>query len=580
MAPSPLPGSDLLTHNLLNNKPGQDSGSKDKSLVPNNGKPKSGGTRKPAPAAPAEEPEAESAAPPPPKPKAEPKVKLTDLEWSADKGFFNEKIKISASADLPPELKDITRIEFKVLALTPDGKREQVAKQDAHLKNGNASAEVTLFIPHYKKDGKSLSECDFIFTAKHRDSKEEESDPLPVKQPFATHVHWEKEDEWVGLPAKLLADTWLKDGEEVDVEVTSVLFRSVNTKVKAKGGKLEVPWTPCMCGIVPGADGNLPAKVEFFAEFKHAGEIAVPKKNFFAKVVAHTESHHFSKDYTWGAYSMHADFKQKIAKGAIEVDVHDTVMKAWPGYLVDMSGGGITGLAKGCPFADHRWGRIIGTGDVPTEYHDGKKWVAMPAAFVPADADFTVVGFIKAGGKFHQGGESSAIWPEQFTDYDFDSVKYKKQRADWKADTESRWSRKFVVRPKSCVQGITAGGCGYPVDVKLEMKQVTVWEKRTLALCNGKFRSNGGCYSLEDTDIEMVAHESGHMMGNPDEYVDGGIDATINGDGAVNGIDTTTVMGQSMQLVKKRHYGNFVTIVEKQVKDKAGKKIEFVAADI
>jgi hypothetical protein len=85
--------------------------------------------------------------------------------------------------------------------------------------------------------------------------------------------------------------------------------------------------------------------------------------------------------------------------------------------------------------------------------------------------------------------------------------------------------------------------------------------------------------ALEDPDISMAAHEIGHLVGMPDEYVDGAVDPNLNGDGAVKGIDETTIMGGRLNLVKKRHYANFSSVVEAQVEKKLGRKIGFHAAD-
>jgi hypothetical protein len=477
-------------------------------------------------------------------------------------------------------LEYITRVEFKVFALTPDGKREAIDKQDGHLKNGKASANATLFFPSYRKDGNLLSECKYVFTAKHRDSKEEESPTLPTRSPFATQVRWEKDENWYGLPIKLLAKTSLGEGEEVHVKIASENGLALDSKVKAKGGKLEVSWVPCMCGVSPDANGKFPDTVEYYAELSHGGEKAVPKKNFFLKVLGNTGYHTFSKDLRSEEYSTHAEFNQKLANGIVDVRVRRTIMKAWPGYLVNMKSAGISGKAGNCPFDGYRWGRILGTSELPNQYFDGKKWVNMPKGHVLLDKDVSVYGFIRAGLKFHLGGDSSAVWPEAFTEYDFDSETFTEKRKAWKADTDTRWSRKFLIRPKHCPKGIAGGGCGYPLDLNLELKRVEKWETLTIAVCNQHFRSNSGCFSLEDPDVQMAAHEVGHLLGFPDEYEGGGVDPAIQGDGAVNGIDDSTVMGSSMDKIKKRHYSNFAALVENQVTDKIGRKSQFDAADI
>lgn len=147
-------------------------------------------------------------------------------------------------------------------------------------------------------------------------------------------------------------------------------------------------------------------------------------------------------------------------------------------------------------------------------------------------------------------------------------------------DTERRWSRKFLIRPRPCCKGSARGGCGYPLDLEFEMKQIATWQEHSITICNGLFRSNAGCFSLEEPRVAMAAHEVGHLVGMPDEYVDGGIDPTLNGDGAIKGIDTTTLMGESLGGIKKRHYANFTTTVDTLIEPKTGRKPGFFPADI
>ncbi len=547
--------------------------------------PKMGGggiAKRPAPPPTPQEPDPEPLSPAAenPAPKDEPKVSLKNLAWSSPSVTLNEKSEVSLEADVPQSISHLTRIEMKAIAIPPNGKEEVVDRQEAFLKDGKARGQLTLFYPQHREGGALPASCKYVFSAKHKNSAEARSAALEAKQPFASQVRWEKPEEWFGHTIKLLANTCLKDGTEVTAKIASENGVALECKVKAAKGKLELPWTPCLCGVTAGADGKYPEKVEFYAELSYEGEKALPAGNFFLKAVGKTDSKSFSKDYTWGIFGVHSEFDQRLENGIADIQVRKTIMKAWPGYLVDMTAAGITGTAKGCPYEGNRWGRIIGAGDLPNQYHDGAKWKSMPAGFLPDDDMVSVYGFIKSGDKFKEGGEPASLWPEKFTEYDFDCAKYVRKRKDWIKDTDTRWSRKFLLRPKPCKHGTSTGGCGYPLDLKLELKKVDAWQAQTIAVCNGTFRSNAGCFSLEDPDINMVAHEVGHLVGMPDEYEGGGIDPAVNGDGAVNGIDTTTVMGNAMDKVKKRHYANFASMVGPQVGKKIGKDIAFMVGDL
>lgn len=114
-------------------------------------------------------------APPPPKPVAE----LSNPVWGADQGALNGKITISVQGTLPPEISHITRVTFTVFSTVQGVKPERVDTQDGHIRDGKASAEVTLWAPQAKdEDGKPVQKCEYYFTAKHRDSNELKSDPL------------------------------------------------------------------------------------------------------------------------------------------------------------------------------------------------------------------------------------------------------------------------------------------------------------------------------------------------------------------------------------------------------------------
>lgn len=139
-----------------------------------------GRARKPEPAPVEEEPP--EAAVEPAKAKAVTVVTLSNLAWGGEKPVFNGKITVSVQAEVPDEFAHLTRIEFKLIALPPNGKREEIRPvQSGHLVDGAAKAEVTLFIPEYREDGLPPEECKYAFSAKHAKSKEVESPPITAK---------------------------------------------------------------------------------------------------------------------------------------------------------------------------------------------------------------------------------------------------------------------------------------------------------------------------------------------------------------------------------------------------------------
>ncbi|MEO7424475.1 MAG: peptidoglycan-binding protein [Fibrobacteria bacterium] len=116
--------------------------------------------------------------PPPPKPE----ISLFNPQWGAPQGYFNQKISISVEGTLPPESSHLTRVTFTVSALLPNGKLDRIEAKDAHLVDGKAGAEVTLFTPNYRDAKGNLPlEGEYVFKAKHRDGKEVDSAKLPAK---------------------------------------------------------------------------------------------------------------------------------------------------------------------------------------------------------------------------------------------------------------------------------------------------------------------------------------------------------------------------------------------------------------
>lgn len=121
---------------------------------------------------------------PPEEPAKKPAVRLFNPLWGGARGVFNQKMDFSVEGELPPESSHLTRVSFTVHAVLPNGELERIAAMDGHLEGGKAKADTTLWTPNYRDaKGKSLENCNYVFRAKHRDSSELQSGPLPVGGP-------------------------------------------------------------------------------------------------------------------------------------------------------------------------------------------------------------------------------------------------------------------------------------------------------------------------------------------------------------------------------------------------------------
>jgi len=146
-------------------------------------KPKAGGggspKRKPEPVA---ESEIEQIPdnPPPPPPK-DPLVKVSNPKWFVESAQFEDTVSLSVDVFLPESLKDIKRVIVTVFALSPNGAKSQIKSRDLYVDEGKVQGDFVLHRPP-KQDNKEVESCPYVFTAKHRDSKEIESPRLPVKE--------------------------------------------------------------------------------------------------------------------------------------------------------------------------------------------------------------------------------------------------------------------------------------------------------------------------------------------------------------------------------------------------------------
>jgi hypothetical protein len=330
-----------------------------------------------------------------------------------------------------------------------------------------------------------------------------------------------------------------------------------------------------------GAGASALAQVEIEATSTNAAQITCATA-LQVRGRSDGASQHFSVNRTWGDAAKHqrfgADprFDQKVEKYRNLVNVTADILKAWGGTYITFKRIAGTPAAppaaggRGC-YGGYYWARnSTGVGMQPDQYHDGTNWVALPAGFRPGAADYFSIAFYKDGSTYKVPGAATLRYPDAFADYEFDSETYTNIRAGWAQRVHDTWSDQWALRRSACKSDKSVNCCKYSVDVKLTLNKVEAWSDKVIMVGAGDFRNNMSTFFLDSNRPATVPHEIGHLMDNPDEYVDGAVDVTISGDGANNGIDDDSIMGLNKSKVKKRHYHAFADMLQKIMKTAYG----------
>lgn len=393
---------------------------------------------------------------------------------------------------------------------------------------------------------------------------------------FIKSLKWEQAEASCGDKVKITAETLLPDGTEVEIDLAALQGDSGPLKTlpaTVSGGKIEAEWEVAGVSFFDGAESIGDVQVQATIDSK--GETATNVDPITIKAYSDAEDMVFKSHKTWGKYTNDAEFTQMVIGFKNMVLVNLRAVKAWGGTYVDMSSV-LSGTAGGCPWAGHRWGRSTGVNAmVPNEYHDGTAWKPFPKAFKLKADLYGTSAFYKSGSSFLMAGGGGGSWPEAFTDYNFDAPQYAKRRQEWVDCTHKVWTDAFRMRRKGCKSEADTQCCLYRLEVNLKFSIEAAWTSGVTCICPGDLRSNTATWFMGDTRLEMAAHETGHHMDNPDEYKDGAVDASLNGDGAVNGIDDNSIMGQNLSTVKKRHFHAFAEMNKKLIKKAYGKDYDY-----
>lgn len=259
-----------------------------------------------------------------------------------------------------------------------------------------------------------------------------------------------------------------------------------------------------------------------------------------------------------------AHFSLQLSERELRISRLIAFVKGWGGQVVKL-GTSVDAGTGGLLDAEFTWSGYRWMKD--NTFWDGAAWQPLPAGFVLDDSVHFGVGFYKSGADFvcQYGGK----WPEAFTDFDMSAAPRQKKLADWSATIASTWTGQFFIKRKEC-RSVDSACCRYPTAASAAFSELAAFVSGALVIADGTGRSNDSLFFLGDPDLAMAAHEFGHHLGNPDEYAGAAVDTGMNGDGATNGIDPNSIMGQNMTTVKARHFGTICTHLSAVVKSTHG----------
>jgi len=265
-----------------------------------------------------------------------------------------------------------------------------------------------------------------------------------------------------------------------------------------------------------------------------------PLRVRFAPNVKRLEHHHDGHVWSVSASDFVITLKSQIP-----------FVPGWGGEVVKLGNRvppGTGGLLDGqFIWPGYRWMK----GKDGKKYWDGSSWQDLPAGFVLDDNNNLAVGFYKRGPRYvcQHGG----TWPDSFKDWSVDEPDPQQRLADWTRTINETWSEKIDLKRSDC-KSTSKACCRYKVKASVMFVQATAFDGKTIIVARHDIRSNDMLFFLGDPRLAMAAHEFGHHIGNADEYAGAtGIDTSLNGDGAVKGIDRDSIMGTLLTKVKVRH---------------------------
>jgi hypothetical protein len=388
----------------------------------------------------------------------------------------------------------------------------------------------------------------------------------PPKKKKIIEVKWVEQMLWCSEEATLTGKTEnYGNNEKINIKIQDVKSgKKIKAfKVNVVGQGFTHKWQ--IVDVLPpkkGKDYEEERKVDAYA-----GKVKSPKP---LKIGFLPEAP--KKRYASGS----ARFNLTAKKHRLHIDEDIQYVKGWAASVVKLSAHaprGTGGLLDGkLNWNGYRWMKTVG---VTKKFWDGSAWKNLPRGFRLRDSNNFCVGFYKNGTKYtcQYGGD----WPENFTDWNIDARAKQKTIKKWQKQINKKWTGTFKLKREEC-KSSKKECCRYPIITEAKFTKKNTFSSGRLVIADGNIRSNSGLFFLGDPDAGTFPHEFGHFLGNPDEYAGAtSVDTSLNGDGAVNGIDSDSIMGQNMTKVKKRHFRTLAKHFAGMARDKTSKTWKYNA---
>jgi type VI secretion system VgrG family protein len=250
------------------------------------------------------------------------------------------------------------------------------------------------------------------------------------------------------------------------------------------------------------------------------------------------------------------------------------------GDLVPSDTGGLIGGKYYNNSEDWRYSKEVygDSGEPMLVYWNGAAWVPVPSTWKdPIGTKSGGMGVWKENGVTKtQFGKRA--WPDPVPEWSAEALEQKDLMLANARDTiDMYWTHQFDLKRVGCLSE-DLECCRFRVRITVDFAESSIKQKGGIILSENDARANSGAWPY-DAGPQTLAHEFGHHLGNPDEYLGGAdVDPTLNEDGATAGIDNQSVMGEG-NIIRRRHLGRVCSALSKLIDVHLGKKYTYTVVD-